>query len=145
ALGHPGDRGGRREDRRSPQLPLPGALRRVRPPGAHRGLKFPAPRPMNSGTPEHLRGYSFSHSRKEPPVPKREEAPIGAPCWIDLFTSDPDKSRSFYEQLFGWTSEGAGEEYGGYVNFRKDGIPVAGCMRNDGQSGTPDVWSVYLA
>jgi predicted enzyme related to lactoylglutathione lyase len=78
-------------------------------------------------------------------VPKREEAPIGAPCWIDLFTSDPDKSRSFYGELFGWTSQEAGEEYGGYINFSKDGLPVAGAMRNDGQSGTPDVWSVYLA
>src|SRR2546425_13314967 len=86
--------------------------------------------------------------RQEPAMselPKREEAPIGAPCWIDLFTSDPDKSRAFYGQLFGWTSEDAGEEYGGYINFRKDGVPVAGCMRNDGQSGSPDVWSVYLA
>ena len=75
----------------------------------------------------------------------REEAPNGAPCWIDLFTSDPDKSRTFYEQLFGWTSEDAGEEYGGYINFQKDGVHVAGCMRNDGQSGAPDAWSVYLA
>src|SRR5882672_9188060 len=83
--------------------------------------------------------------RKEPPVPQREEAPIGAPCWIDLFTSDPDKSRSFYGEVFGWTSQEAGEEYGGYINFSKDGLPVAGAMRNDGQSGTPDVWSVYLA
>jgi predicted enzyme related to lactoylglutathione lyase len=79
-------------------------------------------------------------------VPKLDAAaPIGAPCWIDLFTSDPEKSRAFYEQLFGWTSEDAGEQYGGYVNFRKDGIQVAGCMRNDGHSGMPDVWSVYLA
>jgi predicted enzyme related to lactoylglutathione lyase len=83
--------------------------------------------------------------RKEPPVPQREEAPVGAPCWIDLFTSDPDKSRSFYGELFGWTSQEAGEEYGGYINFSKDGLPVAGAMRNDGTSGTPDVWSVYLA
>jgi predicted enzyme related to lactoylglutathione lyase len=78
-------------------------------------------------------------------VPQREEAPIGAPCWIDLFTSDPDKSRSFYGELFGWTSQEAGEEYGGYINFSKDGLPVAGAMRNDGQSGIPDIWSVYLA
>ena len=80
-----------------------------------------------------------------PDLPKREDAPIGAPCWIDLLTSDPDKSRSFYGQLFGWTSEDAGEQYGGYINFQKDGLQVAGCMRNDGTSGTPDVWSVYLA
>ncbi len=78
-------------------------------------------------------------------MPKRDSAPIGAPCWVDLLTADPDKSRAFYGELFGWTSEEAGEDYGGYINFSKDGLPVAGCMRNDGQSGTPDVWSVYLA
>jgi predicted enzyme related to lactoylglutathione lyase len=72
-------------------------------------------------------------------------APVGAPCWIDLMTSDPEKSRAFYGRLFGWTSEDAGEEYGGYVNFQKDGAPVAGCMRNDPQWGAPDGWSVYLA
>src|SRR6185295_8196250 len=27
----------------------------------------------------------------------------------------------------------------------KDGAQVAGCMKNDGQSGTPDMWSVYLS
>jgi predicted enzyme related to lactoylglutathione lyase len=78
-------------------------------------------------------------------VPKRDEAPIGAPCWVDLFTSDPDASRAFYGELFGWTSESAGDDYGGYINFAKDGVAVAGAMRNDGQGGTPDVWSVYLA
>jgi predicted enzyme related to lactoylglutathione lyase len=74
-----------------------------------------------------------------------ERRPLGAPCWIDLFSSDPDRSRSFYGELFGWTSESAGEEYGGYVNFFKDGVHVAGLMANDGSSGMPDLWSVYLA
>jgi predicted enzyme related to lactoylglutathione lyase len=78
-------------------------------------------------------------------VPKRDQAPIGAPCWIDLYTSDPDRSRAFYGELFGWTSESAGEEYGGYINFHKDGVPVAGAMRNDGEAGMPDAWTVYLA
>ena len=36
-------------------------------------------------------------------------------------------------------------EYGGYFNFSKDGVLVAGGMRNDGESGAPDHWSVYLA
>ena len=76
---------------------------------------------------------------------KRDLAPIGAPCWVDLFTADPDRSRAFYGELFGWTSEEAGPDYGGYINFSKDGIQVAGCMRNDGSNGTPDAWSVYLA
>ena len=78
-------------------------------------------------------------------MPQRDAAPIGAPCWIELFTSDPDRSRAFYGELFGWTSEDAGEEYGHYINFSKDGRRVAGCMRNDGQAGMPDVWSIYLA
>jgi len=69
----------------------------------------------------------------------------GDPCWIDLFTSDPGQAGSFYGALFGWTAESAGVEYGGYVNFAKDGVPVAGAMRNDGSTGQPDVWSVYLA
>jgi predicted enzyme related to lactoylglutathione lyase len=78
-------------------------------------------------------------------VPKRDSAPVGAPCWVDLSTSDPDKSRAFYGELFGWTVVDPGPEYGGYVNFHKDGVPVGGCMRNDGQSGAPDGWMVYLA
>jgi predicted enzyme related to lactoylglutathione lyase len=64
---------------------------------------------------------------------------------VDLSTSDPDRSRAFYGEVFGWTSEDAGEEYGGYINFSKDGALVAGGMLNDGQSGMPDSWSVYLA
>jgi uncharacterized protein len=78
-------------------------------------------------------------------MPKRDTAPIGAPCWIDLFTTDPEISRAFYTRLFGWTAEEPNEEHGGYFNFMKDGVHVAGCMRNDGQQGMPDVWSVYLA
>jgi predicted enzyme related to lactoylglutathione lyase len=78
-------------------------------------------------------------------VPLRESAPIGAPCWIDLYTSDTDKAREFYGHLFGWTAESAGDEFGGYINFSKDGHYVAGCMKNDGSTGMPDVWSVYLA
>ncbi|MDQ2827149.1 MAG: VOC family protein [Actinomycetota bacterium] len=78
-------------------------------------------------------------------MPQRDAAPNGAPCWVDLFTSDPDKTEAFYGELFGWKAESAGEEFGGYVNFSKDGIPVAGSMKNDGAAGMPDSWSVYLA
>ncbi|MDQ1516185.1 MAG: uncharacterized protein QOE80_2015 [Actinomycetota bacterium] len=78
-------------------------------------------------------------------MPKRDSAPIGAPCWIDLFTSDPDKSRPFYAELLGWTAEAPNEAFGGYFNFTKDGVLVAGGMRNDGEAGIPDHWNVYLA
>ena len=78
-------------------------------------------------------------------MPKRETAPIGAPVWIDLFTSDPDKSRSFYGELLSWTSSEPNEEFGGYFNFSKNDSLVAGGMKNDGSAGVPDMWNVYLA
>ncbi len=74
----------------------------------------------------------------------RASAPIGAPCWIDLMTSDTDRSRSFYSQLFGWVAGKPAEEFDGYFNFTKDGNLVAGCMASQ-RAGMPDVWSVYLA
>jgi predicted enzyme related to lactoylglutathione lyase len=78
-------------------------------------------------------------------MPLRETAPIGAPCWVDLFTSDPDASRAFYCELFGWKAEEPNPDFGGYWNFFNDGVHVAGGMRNDGTSGAPDAWSIYLA
>ncbi|MGI8809327.1 MAG: VOC family protein [Acidimicrobiales bacterium] len=78
-------------------------------------------------------------------MPTRETAPTGAPCWVDLTTSDVDGARSFYGQLFGWEAEEANEEFGGYFNFTKDGVHVAGGMSSMPDAGMPDVWSVYLA
>jgi hypothetical protein len=78
-------------------------------------------------------------------MPTVDSIPTGYPCWIDLFTSDPDRSTAFYDELLGWTSESAGEEFGGYINFSKAGVRVAGGMRNDGSSGAPDMWTTYLS
>ncbi|MEG8184354.1 VOC family protein [Nocardia terpenica] len=69
----------------------------------------------------------------------------GDPCWVELFTSDPDRAIAFYGELLGWTAERGGPEYGGYITFRKDGNAVAGGMHNDGSSGGPDQWTIYLA
>ncbi|MDP9075180.1 MAG: VOC family protein [Actinomycetota bacterium] len=78
-------------------------------------------------------------------MPTRDTAPVGAPCWVDLMTSDTERSRAFYTELFGWTASEPTEEFGGYFNFSKDGALVAGCMGSEPGSGQPDVWSVYLA
>jgi len=59
-------------------------------------------------------------------VPTRHGAPLGAPIWIDLTTSDLDRAQEFYGAVFGWTFASAGPEYGGYVNATKAGHPVAG-------------------
>lgn len=70
----------------------------------------------------------------------------GAPCWADLFSSDTAASERFYAELFGWEAQhGDEEKYGGYTTFHTGGKEVAGAMRNDGSSGMPDMWSVYLS
>ncbi|WP_018760649.1 VOC family protein [Arthrobacter sp. 135MFCol5.1] len=77
-------------------------------------------------------------------MPQPTFAP-GDPCWIDLMTSDTERAREFYSRLFGWTyQEGDQETYGGYITALANGLPVAGMMKNDGESGYPDVWTTYL-
>ena len=77
-------------------------------------------------------------------MPLRDEAPIGAPCWVDIMTTDPAKTHAFYTELFGWTVDDPGPDYGGYTNFHRDGVPVAGCMGHTGE-GPANIWSIYLA
>ena len=69
----------------------------------------------------------------------------GTPCWVDLFTSDPERSQAFYAAVLGWEFADQGEAYGGYTLATRDGARVAGLMRNPGDSGSPDAWSTYLA
>ena len=78
-------------------------------------------------------------------MPYRESAPNGAPCWIELFTSDKGRAEAFYGEIFGWNAEHLGEDFGHYTNFSKADHRIAGCMNNDGSSGTPDSWFIYLA
>lgn len=77
-------------------------------------------------------------------MPTRTATPIGAPCWVDLMTSDVEGSRDFYTRLFGWTAGEPSAEFGGYFNFSKEGALIAGCMAARETSG-PGTWSVYLA
>jgi uncharacterized protein len=62
-------------------------------------------------------------------MPTRDRAPLGAPTWIDLSTSDVDRAQEFYGAVFGWTFESAGPDYGGYINASKDGRLIAGLMQ----------------
>ncbi len=69
----------------------------------------------------------------------------GSPCWADLMTTDPDRAVDFYGQIFGWTAERGGEEFGGYISFAKDSQGVGGAMQSRPDTGPPNVWSVYLS
>jgi predicted enzyme related to lactoylglutathione lyase len=83
-------------------------------------------------------------STKELPVPHRDTAPVGGPCWADLLTHDKDTSVAFYTDIFGWDAQDMGADYGGYVTLSKNGETIAGLMANTGQP-MPDFWGVYLA
>ena len=68
---------------------------------------------------------------------------LGAPSWVDLATADLADAKRFYTQLFGWTAEVSGDEYGGYTTFLLNGLPVAGAGPLYGE-GQPTAWSTYL-
>lgn len=74
----------------------------------------------------------------------RERAPLGSPCWADLWTSDVDGSRRFYGELFGWEAQETNPEFGGYFMFTRQGMPVAGGMGDMGDQKADNRWKVYL-
>jgi uncharacterized protein len=75
----------------------------------------------------------------------RDSAPIGSPCWADLWTSDVEVARKFYGDLFGWEAQAPSPEFGGYFMFTRNGVPVAGGMGGVAEMPADDMWKVYLA
>jgi len=78
-------------------------------------------------------------------MPTRDRAPLGSPCWTDLWTSDVEGSRRFYGELFGWEAQDPSPEFGGYFMFTRDGVPTAGAMGSMGDMPADDTWKIYLA
>ncbi len=77
-------------------------------------------------------------------MPTRDRAPIGSPCWADLWTSDVDGSRRFYSELFGWEAQEPSPEFGGYFMFTRNGVPTAGAMGDMGDMPANNTWKIYL-
>jgi uncharacterized protein len=75
----------------------------------------------------------------------RDSAPLGSPCWVDLWTSDVEGSSRFYGDLFGWEAQEPSAEFGGYFMFHRDGIPVAGGMGDMGEAKADNTWKIYLS
>lgn len=87
-------------------------------------------------------------------MPERDRAPWGAPCWVDLQTSDLARAVDFYGTVLGWRTSPTGPQAGeDYLTFTRDGVPVAGVMPSAARDGAPgaapdavrNVWSTYLA
>jgi predicted enzyme related to lactoylglutathione lyase len=77
-------------------------------------------------------------------MPTRDSAPIGSPCWADLWTSDVEGSRKFYSDLFGWEAQQPSPEFGGYFMFTRNGVPTAGAMGDMGDMRANNTWKIYL-
>jgi len=78
-------------------------------------------------------------------MPTRETAPVGAPCWADLWTSDVPGARRFYGELFGWHADEPDPQFGGYFTFVRDGVRIAGGMGDMGELRANNTWKIYLA
>jgi len=66
---------------------------------------------------------------------------IGAFCWSELYTNNPDAAKDFYSKLFGW-------EIGGDVNYtewKNDGKAIGGMMKIRAEWGeVPPHWISYV-
>jgi hypothetical protein len=84
-----------------------------------------------------------------PPLtePSTDEVLTGKFVWGDLFTSDVELSRTFYEQLFGWQWELISKPPRTYGMFYADGIAVAGIVHRAPITGTAGYgrWVHYVS
>jgi predicted enzyme related to lactoylglutathione lyase len=73
----------------------------------------------------------------------------GAPCWVDLMTTDRGKAIAFYTGLFGWTEgEDAGPDMHHYTQFLLGGKTVAAVVdmvADSAAGGMTSTWTTYLA
>jgi predicted enzyme related to lactoylglutathione lyase len=84
------------------------------------------------------------HAAKEITMPERRQE-VGAPCWIDLMSSDASRAVEFYTGLFGWTAERSDDpQYGGYTVLSIRGGVVAGVGQAPPDVPFADVWTTYL-
>jgi hypothetical protein len=77
-------------------------------------------------------------------MPTRDRIPAGAPCWTDLATSDPGRAVEFYGEVFRWEAEEPDAAHGGYFNFHRGGVRLAGAMAAM-PGGPADLWSGHFA
>lgn len=79
-------------------------------------------------------------------MPVRDSYPNGAPCWVDLTTSDLAGAQAFYGPILGWEFQDNGPAYGGYTTCLSAGRPAAALMPPPaGGEQLPPMWNVYLA
>jgi len=78
-------------------------------------------------------------------MPKVDGVTFGAPCWMDLSSSDVERAKTFYGALFGWSTTDTGDEFGNYNIVSKDGADIAGMAGKMPGMDMPDAWTIYFA
>lgn len=70
----------------------------------------------------------------------------GIVSWNELASRDPEASKEFYTQLFGWTAETMNMGPGGEYTMMKTGDrPAAGLVRMPAEAGpAPTMWMSYV-
>lgn len=69
----------------------------------------------------------------------------GTPCWADLYTNDLAGATRFYGDLFGWTFQDQGPDFGHYHVISSQGLYVGGVMAQMPGQEMPPAWTVFLA
>ncbi len=67
----------------------------------------------------------------------------GVFSWVDVTSTDIEKSRKFYSDMFGWEIPPGPEEFGGYSMASVNGRMVAGVSPSMDPS-MPPLWSTYV-
>jgi uncharacterized protein len=67
----------------------------------------------------------------------------GSFCWSELATSDGEKAKKFYTEMFGWTVVEYPMPGGVYIIFQSEGNDAAAMYA--GQTGVPPHWGVYFS
>lgn len=76
-------------------------------------------------------------------TPPQWQLYAGMPCWIELITTNLDRAREFYANLFDWEYETHSDPASGeHVIALRDGFPVASLRA---ASGDQSMWRIYLA
>ncbi len=70
--------------------------------------------------------------------------PDGTPCWVDYSADDIETAKAFYNEVLGWTYEGGGEEFGGYLTALDKDRAAAGMMPKMSPE-QPPAWTTYFA
>ena len=77
-------------------------------------------------------------------MPSIDHHQPGEPSWIDVSSTDIERSGRFYADLFGWdVGPDQGTESGGYRMMQLDGRDVAGL--GPSFDGAPPHWNVYVS